>query len=451
MVTRTADFLGRAQRGLSVLEPLFPDTPPPSRARRAVVILYGIAFFALTTVVLLRQSGVSSTRTIWAEDGPVFYAQALVHPFGQTLTTTYAGYYQLFPRLAMEVARLFPVRDAAGVIALIGAMTVAALALIVFHATRGHIPSSGARCVLVAATILLPLATAELLDNVVNVPWWLFYVTFWMLLWKPLSWPGSILAATICLLATGSDPSVGLFLPLAVVRMAEVRGVRENLVVIGFFGGLLYQLAALLNAGYQSSTAHGTLHELGDLFALRVGLGSFTGTRLTNLIITSRHAAYVAAGIFVIVLVGLAAGFQRDRSVKLLVWVALVFACLTFVVPVWVRGAAPVMTNTTVNFGSRYVAVPVLLVLSAFIVEADGMRWRRGVRHLNVGVLLCLVLLVPCWIVDLRTPNERSVAVSWSTEVLRATSACHRTHAMSESLITSPTGWATPVPCSDLG
>ena len=61
------------------------------------MLTYGAAFVALTLVSLLRQSGASPTNTVWAEDGTIFYGQALAHPFLVTLFTPYAGYFQLFP------------------------------------------------------------------------------------------------------------------------------------------------------------------------------------------------------------------------------------------------------------------------------------------------------------------------------------------------------------------
>jgi hypothetical protein len=119
-------------------------------------------------------------------------------------------------------------------------------------------------------------------------------------------------------------------------------------------------------------------------------------------------------------------------------------------VPIWIRGAAPIMTNAPVQTGSRYAAVPVLLVLSAFIVEADRFRLRGRELRANVGILFCCLLFVPCWVVDLRTPNGRSAGPSWSSQVSKATAACSEKHGLIHSLSTSPSGWITPIPCSDL-
>ncbi|HUC13050.1 MAG TPA: hypothetical protein VMS00_01230, partial [Acidimicrobiales bacterium] len=145
---------------------------------------------AIGAAALLRQSGLPATSTIWAEDGRIFYAQALRMSFWQTLVTPHDGYGQLFPRVVVQVARLATAGQAAEIMAIAGAFSLAAIACLVFHMARAHIASPALRSLLAASMVLLPVAGAELLDNVVNVPWWLFFASFWALLWRPNSAPG---------------------------------------------------------------------------------------------------------------------------------------------------------------------------------------------------------------------------------------------------------------------
>ena len=192
--------------------------PPPARPglgapwwRRATPC--GAALLA--RVALVRQSGVPATDTAWAEDAKVFYAQALTTPFGRALFKTYDGYAQLVPRLLAQVARWAPPGRAAEVFAVAGAIGFALTACLVFHMARGHIGPAPVRVLLVAAMALLPIATAELLDNMVNLPWWLFFAAFWGLLWRPRTIAGMVVAGAVCFLATASEPLVALFVPLA--------------------------------------------------------------------------------------------------------------------------------------------------------------------------------------------------------------------------------------------
>ncbi len=198
---------------------------PPGRAvylPGRLAIGYVIGFAAASGVALLRQPGVPAIKTIWAEDGRIFYAQATTLSFWRTLTTLHNGYMQLFPRLAVQLARVVPVGDVSTVLALVGALSLGALCCLVFHMARGQIASPGLRGLLAAGMVLLPVANVELLNNLVNVPWWLFFAAFWALIWRPTSWPGRAVAALLCFLAAASEALVGLFLPLALVRWAAL-------------------------------------------------------------------------------------------------------------------------------------------------------------------------------------------------------------------------------------
>ena len=146
---------------------------------------------------------------------------------------------------------------------------------------------------LVAAVILLPLATGEILDNNVNIGWWFFFAAFWALVTRPRTTTDAVLAGLVCLLATGSEPLMALLLPLAVARVLVVRGdLRQEAPVIGFILGLAWQGIGLVKASGSSSTyamasTHGVLQALG----LRVGWGWLSGNDLSNHLLTSTHAA----------------------------------------------------------------------------------------------------------------------------------------------------------------
>ena len=100
---------------------LFEQAAPSTRSSRIIVLAYGVGFVALSTVSLLRQSGAPATNTIWAEDGAVFYSEALRHSFFGGLFTPYGGYLQLYPRLAFGLLRFLPVGDIAATTAIVGA------------------------------------------------------------------------------------------------------------------------------------------------------------------------------------------------------------------------------------------------------------------------------------------------------------------------------------------
>ena len=279
-------------------------------------------------MALLRQSGLPATSTIWAEDGRIFYAQALRMSFWQTLVTPHDGYGQLFPRAVVQVARLAAPGQAAEILAIAGAFSMAAIACLVFHMARGHVASRALRALLVAAIVLLPVASAELLDNVVNVPWWLFFASFWALLWRPCSATGRASAGLVCFLAAASEPLVGLFLPLSVARALALRNARDQAPTAGIVSGLLYQALVMVRSSSNVVSSAGSLQGLAQSFSVRVGLGLAGGEKGTDWLFV--HELPIAVGLGAVVacsLLVLGVFFSGSLRVRVFTLAAASFCC----------------------------------------------------------------------------------------------------------------------------
>jgi hypothetical protein len=431
----------------TLLSPLFPVSPPSVRSRRLLVAGYVAAAVAGMAVLLERPSGVPTTNTIWAEDGHIYYQDAVNLPFLQTLTKSYAGYVQIFPRLAIQLTRHLPLRDVAPAIALLGAGATTGLALLVFHAARGHVRAPVLRAVLVAAVFLLPLAPGELIDNLVNVIWWLMFASFWMLLWRPPTWGGKIIATAVCFLATGSEPLVGLLLPLVVARVVVLRRGRDQLVTLGFVSGLAVQFVVRLSS-VQPAFGHAPLPSLVKQFGIRVGFGWFGGRRLTD-DLTMHHADLTAViGLLVLAVLLVVALRWGDRATALLATVGAILVGLLFLVPVYLRWtAAMVVPYPAVEAGSRFAAVPILIIVSVLVIGVD--RATRGLRSRRGLAIVLLVALLPAWVLDFRFANGRSDGPEWSAQVARAPAACRSAHGSDVTLQISPPGtaWTVQVPC----
>ncbi len=414
------------------------------------MLIYGVAFCILTAVSLLRQSGEPPTNTVWAEDGAIFYSQALNHSFFGALFTPYNGYLQLFPRLVFAPLAALPPADLAATAAVVGAASLAGLALFVFHAARGVIPSVVGRSLVVGTMALLPLASGELLNNVVNVPWWLFFAAFWALLWRPRTPVGSVLAGLVCLLAVGSDPLVGLLVPLALVRIFAL-GWKEEAAPLGLgLGlGLVYQVIGAFQPGHQSAFTNASTYGVPQAVGDRLGLGWIGGARISDYFVTSSNWFWPVLGALLLVAVLAVAVVLRQRRLLVFVITALSFSVLLLAVPVSVRGVGAAMVGRNVFYAGRYVATPILLVWSAVIAEATSVPSEtRLARH--IGVVLCCACLIPVWVVDFRTANGRSDGPPWGGEVAHARVACRGRSAGTEVLKISPLGWSAVVPCSDL-
>ena len=448
------------------------------------------ALVVLCLVALVRQVGVAATQTIWAEDAVIFYRYALAHAFWWDLHKAYNGYGQLFPRLAVEVARLAPQRDAAEVIAVCGALSLAALGCLVSHMARGHIASPLLRALLVASMVLLPAATTELLDNLVNVPWWLFFAAFWALLWRPRTLVGKVLAGLVCLLAVGSDPLVGLLAVLVIARVVAFRDPREHAPTVGFALGLVFQAVVVLQSNGGNSFSAATIRGIPTAFVSRVGLEWLGGYRGTEQLFAHDKALATALGgvlFATVILAGLLAEgrSKQPSALRALTVSVAVCAAACFAVPVWLRGAGPAMQANAGGFGSRYEVPSVLMVISLVLVIADhfsclpaavptaappfasppraGAVGRRLFAHLVprrstgspggpvrtlVAAVVCSALLVPGWGVDFRDVNERSGGPTWENQLSQAVVFC-RAHAPTRRarLLIDPPGWALVMPC----
>lgn len=450
----TSERARHARLGSSWFDPLFPLSERSTAPAWLIGVLYPLAVLLLAGLALLRQSGAAATNTIWAEDGEIFYQQSRLDGFLHTLTIPYNGYFQLEPRLFVQLTRLAPMADAAAVMAVTGACFVALVCCYVFHASRGALPPVWSRLLLVAVVILLPLATGEILDNNVNIGWWFFFAAFWALVTRPRTTTDAVLAGLVCLLAIGTEPLVALLLPLAAARVLVVRAdLRQEAPVMGLLLGLAYQGIGIIKAsGGPSSiamaSAHGVLRALG----VRVGWGWLSGRDLSDHILTSSHAVvWQVTGYVVLAAVIGVALLLRHRATSFFVITAVGFAVITFVVPVFVRGAGRNLVGEPLFVGSRYSATPILLIWSAVVVVAvrlSDVAPRPMIRYLPA--LACLLLLVPVWVLDFRAANLRSPGPRWNEQVTAATSACKSHPEGHATLQTSPRGWEVVLPCTDV-
>jgi hypothetical protein len=173
------------------------------------------ALLAGTAVGLARQPGSGALQTIWAEDGQVFLAQAVALPVDRAFSTLYAGYLHAVPRVLAELAAALPLPVADAVLSGGAALIVAALALLIYRASAGHIRSTVIRAALAGAVVLVPVGQAEVTNNAANLHWFLMFAAFWVLLWRPRHPLALATGALVVFLAGASDPLTILLAPLA--------------------------------------------------------------------------------------------------------------------------------------------------------------------------------------------------------------------------------------------
>lgn len=434
-------LLGQTGRILALLFP--PDPPQRRRSRGAAAraALGYLAAIALGTFVLLeRQSGHPAWTTVWAEDRWLFLPGALLHPWS-SLGQAAHGYLSFVPRVVADGVARFPLRDAAPLYAVTGAVIASACAAFVFRASAGHVRNPALRVVLAASMLLLPTASkAGLPDNGVNTIWYLLFAAFWALVWRPRSRSGMTVTAVACFTAAASNVLVALYLPLAVARVIALPRVREHAATIGWLAGGAVQLLAVLSHSrpHQPTSVLDTLGFYGHNVILPAVAGLYFGRQLTaalGIAAATVLAAFAVAGVIAWVLV------RGGASVRAFAVTALVISLILTLTPVFVHGTvanAEITRHALWAAGSRYAQIPILLLDSLVIVAIDAYL-RSGGAPLQrtthgTAVLLLVAILGIGWVSAFRYTNLRSHATPWTQIVSRLERTCQQ-HPLSSVVI----------------
>lgn len=433
------------------LRPLFGEV---ARVERGVAVV--LLVVAGTGLSLLRQVGAPALDTIWAEDGSIFFTEALALPAWQSITHPYAGYLHVWPRVVAEAATALPVSWTAAVLALAAAGLAAALGALCFVATGGHLRSVAARVCIALSVTLAPTAGFEVSNSVALLQFPLTFAVFWTLLWRPRGWAGVVVACLTALAGTLSAPLTVALVPLAVARLLALASWRERAPALVFLAGAAAQLAVALSQPIFSQTS-ASLGEVTSVLLVRVALATVAGTELARELWHSAGlAAAVGTGVTLVLLGAYALGRPGlSRHARLLAAVTGAYAVGLAVLPIWLRGPAGMgwTADATPLAGARYAYVPILLIVCLAAIALDGRPrtvpagWWRGLR-----VIALITLMVPI-AADLRVPNLRSEGPRWSAQVHQAAAACRDLDSRAIVKIDHPPAFGdffATVPCARL-
>ncbi len=411
---------------LRALFPLAPEPAPRTWIRRGMSAAAQIAAVGIASIaMLLRIPGRPAWRTIFGDDYFWFLAQAIQRPWhwGQ-----YGGYVQVLPRFIAQVVSYLPLHDAALAFALAGVVVAACGALVIFHASAGHIESVKLRALLAIALVLLPIAPMELIGSGVEAPWYLLPVLFWAVLWRPRTRPAMAVAAAIGFLTMASNMLAVLLAPLLVARLYVLRRPREHAVSAGWLAGCLVQAAYVVAASQDGQTRL----KLNSLTPLRQSLAFYGHVVLapslgwhTSWWLRSFAGANGAAAIAAVVLaVSFGLILVTQPGARLFVVTAVAVGFIFSVVSTSINPAPAIdrMLPTDV-LGTRYALMANFLIVSALIVGADHAlrsrahdRRRRGAGLKSVTAVTALVVFLGAtWAVDFRYTGLRTTtAWTWA-------------------------------------
>ena len=390
----------------------------------AVALIVAVA----TVLQLARQAAVSAWDTVWAEDGSVFLADALEHPFFSTLFEPHGGYLHLVPRLVAGLAASLPLELAAPTFNVVSALVVSLLAAFVYLASANKLQARSSRLALSTLVALLPAAGSELLGNAANLHFYLIFACFWALLWRSDS-RGALGARVAVVLATTlSDPLAVLLAPLALADALARRSRRALAVPGAFVLGLALQLAAIAASESPQRLTRFDAADVVPLFALRVAGSLTVGDRFIDDLWFAFGKGF-SYGVLGLVAAGLVAGVARSpRRTRLFAAVCIAYSVLFFVVFLVGRGSAGMRPGTDEATwhlaGARFTYAPILFLAAACLAIVDARpRPVGGVRRLLAAriALGAVTILVAA---NFSFQSERSLGPTWSSELSAAREDC---------------------------
>jgi hypothetical protein len=209
----------------------------------------------------------------------------------------------------------------------------------------------------------------------------------------------------------------------------------EQWATIGLLCGLVFQVYAIVWGTPYSS--HSSSANLLPLLATQVWVQSLTGVQFARSVASDASYIGVTLGVVVVAAVLALALRQRDRGVQLLAVVSVLTGTLLFLFETWYRG--PTL------YGTRYAAVPVLLLLSALIASLSSPA--LGARYRNVLVVACCLVLAPGWVLGFRFDNARAAGPQWGQQIEVAARTCARSHAYAAVIPITPPPWTIRLAC----
>jgi hypothetical protein len=418
------------------------------RGRRGAVALSLLWVGAATLLQMVRRpTDPPVWDSLFAEDGSVFLEGALNNTLPAPIFDSYNGYVHIVPRAIAEVAALFPIESAPLVMSLLASLTVAALSLVVYHASAAWLPSPLLRGALALAFVLLPVATGhESGASAAYVSWYWLYACFWVLVGPTGGRAWLVLASLVALLTALSTPLAVVLVPVAAAAVA-IRRDRHGVVVGGaLVGGLAVQAIARTGDPARTGSEAG---DLVPLFTERVAAGLVAGDRFAGDLLNGAIGSVFGWACLVVVVTVLGLFIRRAAPRGPALACALA-AVAFFVIPLLLRGTEYAEPDDPAGLaGARYFYLPVIFLLTALLVALARAAARREVE-IAVAAVVALVCAV-----NYPTLHTGSGGARWKAELEAARAECALLRPDQPRIvrvpIAPPGSWAVVVDCQDLG
>ena len=427
-----------------------PEDPArPATGVFRVWVAASVWVVTATVLQLVRSPGRPLWRSVWAEDGNVFLNDAIAQPLG-SIFKSHAGYSQFMARLLGSLAAVLPLEDAAATFAVAGCLVVSILSVYVYFSSRSILGSWWARALLAVSFVFAPVTAFEVVANGLDLHWYFLFACF-LALWSTSETTRDVVAdSAVVGLATFSGPLAVLYAPL-VLRRLRAGGTRRRWIVPSVYAAAVavQAVTAVLFPAATQRYSEFRLLNVSIAYGLRVAGSVLVGDRYLASAWLDLGLLFAALSLVIVGAVGLYAVIRARGPKVTFIVAAGVYSVGMFTVSVYLRGTGemrPPVNSFNLN-GSRYTVVPVLLLITVFLVIADdpatfGPAW--VVRSLAGFVLVVTVL------------NYRSVvpvrdgAPDWRESVGVAREQCRASGAPSVTVPVAPgppESWHVEVPC----
>jgi hypothetical protein len=443
--------------------------------RRLSVVLGSTVFVLVGTLAQLpRQSGAYMWRTVWAEDGTRFYADALARPWRTNVLESYAGYAHVVPRTLASIGVQLPTAWYSVYVTLTASLFASLLSLFVYFASAPLLESRVRQAILALAVLLWPVMPFEISGSITNIQWAMPMACFLAVL-LPVQRPAAVgVRLPIVVLAALSSPICVLFLPIA--AWSVYVSWRTKAPPLRFTVPVVYAIAAVLQllvfatapqAGGTRAPLDEFVPDIARLYSTKVPTEFLFGVR-------AMESLWDALGYWIavigVVAVGAAVGWRLRSSSTTSRW--FIVSCVVgggalFAVSVWQRSntiaAMLVEAGEPYNFAAmRYQIFPALLILLALLVRPDlepkvfrepvavvTRPWHEELRRQRWVVAVALVWLAVAFVPSYRLDTARSGGPDWITAVDGAEVACRTLppSAAVELPISPQPIWNVAVPC----
>lgn len=406
-------------------------------------------------------------KSFWAEDGALFYQDALDQSFTETLKSPAGGYFNLIGRLGGEILSHVPLLNVTNLNFLLATFVMAISIVTVFNHSRTLIAKLPLRIIASVSLVFTPIASFDSLGNLANLHFTLPFVVLIILISSQTNEKTSSLSVFLIILACLSDPlCIFCFPALLYLKRSETRltfQAKNTIYIKTFLASMFIQIAFTITYLLQGSRNLGQEHSVVKTFYLfldrvvgstfvpgwgRVSSSDFTGESFTTKLLVRAAVAGTVLLIWFFVYLKLQ---KKERVVvgerDLIMNDVFLYQLLVCLLTYWF------IAGIAFNPEPRYGIFPSLCLLMCAIVVIDRYSdFQKSISTKRFTILGFFTLISATWILSWTPSPYRITGPEWRNEISKAKEVCAQFETKSTKLRILPeTGdWYVEVPCTSL-